>query len=145
VAEEEVMKEVAKFFSNETLEKVPSIRIGAALVAALAHEAARGRKKVPTAGFTADMEIVSSYIPYCDAIFIDNENARLLSLPAARAKIGFPTRIFSQATKQEFLDYLDELYAAADPELIKVVRQVYGDDWDKPYDTILIDEKEDGA
>lgn len=119
------------------LEKVPAIRIGSLLYAAIADQAAKGRKEIPSPGVTVDVDMISAFLPYCDAMFVDKENAALLEDGRVKAKIEYPTKIFSLRNKEEFLRHLDELLANADPAHIELVKNVYGDSWTKPYTTIL--------
>ena len=58
-------------------------------------------------------------------------------------EIGFPTKIFSTNTKADFLSYLDDILNKADSEHLKLVNEVYGEDWGNPYVTILERYKED--
>ena len=137
---EEAMKKVGEYFNSGYLDVIPSMRIGSALYALMADQAAKGRVHPPTPGVHVDVQMISSFLPYCDAMFVDDENTAFLQDGRVKVKIGYPTKMFSLRNKEEFLDHLDEILASADPKHIELVKQVYGDDCLNAYTTILQDE-----
>lgn len=143
--DQEGMNKIAEYlFSDknlENLEKIPILRVGTLLYAALAHQAANGRKKPPSPGVMVDVNMISSLLPYCDAMFIDKENAALLEDGRVAQKLGCKTKIFSLRNKEEFLQHLDEIIQTADPEHILFVENMHGKDWQKPYLKILDHER----
>jgi hypothetical protein len=48
------------------------------MFAAIAHRAANGQRKPPNRGMANDIGVVSTLLPYCDAMFIDNGCLSLL-------------------------------------------------------------------
>ncbi len=140
---EEAYNKIGEYLQWQNIEAVPAIRIGSLLFAAIADQAAKGRKVPPTPGVMVDVNMISAFLPYCDAMFVDNENAALLEDGRVKARIGYPAKIYSRRNKEQFLAHLDEILGVADPDHIKLVRDVYGDDWMKPYIKILEHENED--
>lgn len=137
---EEAFNIINSYFNSDCVLQVPSIKISSMLYAAIAREAAAGQINPPSRGVFTDVNAISSFLPYCDAIFIDNENASYLKKAPLKDKIGFPTKIFSTNTKSDFLSYLDGILDEADPKHLKLVKEIYGDDWGDPYLTILKDQ-----
>jgi hypothetical protein len=54
-----------------------------------------------------DIHFISSFLPYCDAAFIDNDMCALL--PQSRLFQGLKTKVFSLNTKDNFIEYLSVL------------------------------------
>lgn len=80
---------------------------------------AAGQTKPPK-GMMNDIRAVSTYSPYVDAMFIDKGCAELVRQVGAQVQLK--ARIFSLNDKQAFLDYLEELAAAA-PEDVRTYAQ----------------------
>ena len=51
--------------------------------------------------------------------------------------LNYPCRLFSLNVGHEFLAYLKSVEEEADPLVITLVRQVYGEEWLKPYVTMF--------
>lgn len=90
--------------------------MSASLFASIARKAAAGRKKPPNRWTVNDIEMISTFLPYCDAMFIDNECASYLNEKPLVDKIGFHTKIFSQSKREEFMQFLDEIEQSASQE-----------------------------
>jgi len=125
-------KKVWSFLESDALDMVPHVRISSLMFAALAGRASRLQKLPKRAPFN-DIDIISAYLPYCDAMFLDKEMEILLTEGPLRKLIGFKTRIFSIAKKDEFLAFLDSIEANASSGHLKKVREVYGDSWEDPF------------
>jgi hypothetical protein len=123
---------VWQFLESDALDDVPFTRLSSLLFAGMAQQA-RGGKKCPAKHPFNDVDLVAAYLPYCDAMFLDNEMAALLHHKPIREQFNYPARIFSLRTKTEFLSYLDEIEAKASPAHLQTVREVYGSDWERPY------------
>lgn len=136
-------RKVLEYLQLPNLEKIPAIRIGSLLYAAIADQAARGRRDPPSPGVMVDVDMISGFLPYSDAMFVDKENASFLEDGRVQGKLGYPTKIYSLRNKQDFLKHLDELWENADPAHMEMVRNVYGDTWTDPYLTILEHEGEE--
>jgi hypothetical protein len=90
-----------------------------------------------------DIVAISSFLPYCDAMFLDNECAGLMREEPLKTKLGhFGTRIFSSRTGDEFLEYLNGLERDAGSDHVRLVAEVYGDDWSVPYRELLVNARQ---
>jgi len=133
VPEHQLMQKTAEYFRSETLERIPFLRIAALLWASVARKASAGQKKPPTRGMVTDIEILSTLLPYCDAMLVDRECAGYLREEPVRSRLGFPTRVFSMADKNQLLDYLDDIHDRIPEDHLRVVEEVYGSDWPEPF------------
>ena len=106
------------------------------MYAAIARKAGAGQRRPPTRGFITDVQTISAYLPYCDAMFVDDECRGLLSEEPLKSRLGYPTRIFSTRTWNDLLSYLDAIEATCTPEHRALVREVYGADWERPFETM---------
>lgn len=136
--EDELLKlsKIVEYFKTANFDKLPFLHLSASLFASIARKAAAGRKKPPNRGTVNDIEMISTFLPYCDAMFIDNECASYLNEKPLVDKIGFPTKIFSQSKREEFMQFLDEIEQSASQEHIELVTKVYGESWKTPYVTL---------
>lgn len=131
------------FLESEAALGAPANDINALLMAGLARKAMSGQRKPPGRGTGNDLQAIASYLPYCDAMFVDNQFAGLMrEQPLATKLARYKARVFSIRTRDEFLDYLAELEAAVPEDHVARVRTVYGDTWLAPFDTILEAERE---
>lgn len=131
--DEKVLKTSLKYFNSEKLKDLPYVKLSSALFASLAREAAQGRKKLPTKGMMNDIEAIASYAPFCDALFIDNECRKFLSNKDTKDKYDISKKVFSRDNKEEFINYLDAIEKSASKAHLNLVKEVYGEDWGKPY------------
>jgi len=114
------------YLKSPSLKNVPFIKINSMLWAALARKAATGRKKPPNQGMANDISLVSMFLPYCDAMFIDNECRGYLLEEPLFSELDFGTKLFSQNNKSEFIEYLDDIKSSASEEHLDKVKEVYG-------------------
>lgn len=133
VQENDLFRRIGEFLNSEAFVAAPYTQISAMLYAAMARKAAGGRKKPPGRGFFTDVNIISTLLPYCEAMFIDNECRLLLSESPVPDRLQYGTKIFSSATGEAFLQYLDGIEAGASQDHLKAVEEVYGPDWAQPY------------
>ena len=73
-----------------------------------------------------DVRAISTYAPYVDAMFIDNECATFLAEKPLSTDLTFKARIFSLNTGDMFLKYLGGLGRRATDEVRRYVQQIYG-------------------
>lgn len=132
----EGFKLVWAFLRSDALDDVPFVRISSLIFASLARRARNGQN-CPKAHPFNDVDAIAAYLPYCDAMFLDKEMESILRERLVRDRLGYPTRIFSLRNKTEFLDYLDMIETNAQAGHIEKVREVYGEDWAKPYTEVL--------
>jgi len=133
IKKEELNSKLGKFLRSQIFEDTPYIKISSMLYAAMARQAASGRKKLPTRGFMTDVKIISTLLPYCDAMFIDNECRNFLTERPLCDEISYGTKVFSLADKNEFISYLENIKSKASKGHLKKVEEVYGPDWVKPF------------
>jgi hypothetical protein len=135
-----VEKQIAKlrsFFASEAMQQIPSVRIAAGMFAVYAVKASLQQAADPNRGMVTDINIVSTYLPYCDAMFIDDGCADLLAEADRELSLGYPARIFSGRSRDELLEWLDELENSVEHEHIKLVERVYGPGWLTPFREIF--------
>jgi len=125
-------KKVWRFLESDALDRVLHVRISSLMYAALAGRAGRLQKLPARAPFN-DIDILSAYLPYCDAMFLDKEMEILLNEGPLRKLLGCNTRIFLIAKKDDFLAYLDSIETNASRGHLEKVREVYGDNWEDPF------------
>lgn len=127
VPEVEQSRKFIEFMLSENLREAPFIKIASGMYACLAKKAST-QQKPPTRGFYSDVDVMSCLLPYCDAMFVDRECcAYWREIQAVeRRRLPYATRVFSLATKDEFLAYLDDLEQAVPPIQHQLASEVYG-------------------
>lgn len=136
IAGTELWPRTVEYLISGAVEKLPFDRISAMLTAAIAREAAAGQTRPPTRGILNDIRLISAYLPYLDSMFIDNECRGYLMEQPLRDELNYGCRVFSLNTKDELLSYLRDIEASAPSEHLAAVKEVYGDDWGKPYERL---------
>ncbi len=121
------------YFVSPSLADVPFVRIAALLYAALSRKAASGQKQPPSQGMMSDIRMLSVLLPYCDAMFIDNQCRGLLTERPLCDRLHYETRLFSYRNRGEFMQYISEIRSNAPKGQLEKVREVYGEDWEKPF------------
>ena len=120
------------FLTSDAIDNAPFSIMGAAMYASLSRKAASGQKRLPNQGTANDVEIVSTLLPYCDAMFVDNEcRALLKDIPKTHA-LPYPCRVFSKNTGSDFIQYLTEIRNSVTPKHLRLVEEVYGPNPLKP-------------
>jgi len=115
-----------EFLASDAIDVAPFSVIGAAMYASLSRKAASGQKRMPNQGTANDFGIVSTLLPYCDAMFMDNECSALWHDIPRSHKLPYPCRVFCRNTGADFIRYLTEIRDSATPEHLKLVEEVYG-------------------
>jgi hypothetical protein len=141
IPESETFLKTEQYFLSSRLQEIPSLKISAMLLAAIARKAAAGQKKTPTQGIAYDIAAISSFLPCCDAMFIDNECDAYLHEHPLCDELNYGTKTFSLNTRDAFVAYLDEVSANAPNEHMKKVVEVYGEKWNQPYRDIYLDDE----
>ncbi len=135
---EQRMLKAREFLGSEMFRQIPFVRIGSALWAGLAHHVARAgwkhKEKYPSAN---DVNFISAYLPYCDAMFTENTCAALLKGKPVDQSVPEHRKVFSENTKDAFLKFLDGIESTASPEHRAKVIEVYGNGWIVPSTEIL--------
>ena len=135
----EIWYEISQYFNTANFKSLPFLHLSSSLFASIARKAGAGRKKPPNRGTANDIEMISTLLPYCDSMFIDNECASYMKEKPFSDNIGFPTKIFSQSNKEEFIEYLNDIESNAPKEHLSKVNEVYGESWKLPYVTLYKD------
>lgn len=132
---EESLKRAFTYLQSREFSELPFNKLSSLLWAAIAHQAAHGgRKNPPNAGMVNDIEMVSTLLPYCDAILVDSEMYGLLHQGEVRKEIEkYGTKILSIANRKEVSDYLEEVEKIATKEHVEKIKEVYGEDWARPF------------
>jgi len=120
------------FLQSAAIDNTPFNIVGAAMFASLSRKAAGGQKRIPSQGMANDVEAISVLLPYCDAMFVDNECRELLRGIPKEYKLPFGCQVFSYNTRADFIRYLTEIRDSVSPEHLKLVEEVYGRDPLKP-------------
>ncbi len=136
VQDADIPDRTTQYLTSPYIKDIPFNKISSMLIAALARKAAAGQKTSPDVGMDYDIKIISTLLPYCDAMFIDNKCHAYLKEKPLCDEIGYGTAVFSQYSKEEFLEYLNEVEKNASKEHLDKVYEVYGRDWQKPYKTL---------
>jgi hypothetical protein len=124
------------FLRSDAIDNTPFNLVGAAMFASLSRKAAGGQKRIPSQGMANDVEVISALLPYCDAMFVDNECRELLRGTPKEYKLPFRCQVFSYNTRAEFIRYLTDIRDSVSPEHLKLIEQVYGPDPLTPPTTI---------
>lgn len=78
-----------EFFRQNAFKDAPFVKISAGLYAVLAAKAAAGQKEPPNRGTISDISFISTLLPYCDAMFIDNKSRSLINdVPATHSLLS---------------------------------------------------------
>lgn len=140
---EDALKKMAEYLHSKYIVGIPIIHISSMLYAGLARKAANGQKAYPNIGTFTDVNAISSLLPYCDAIFVDNAMAALLKeQPISREIEKYGTKIFSMNTKDQFLSHLDDIKMEMTPEHLAIIEDSYGEDWAEPYMTLIANKRQ---
>lgn len=123
---------VKDFFDSGVTKQLPFNIIESSMYASLAVKAAAGQKESPNQGTFNDISIVSTLLPYCDAMFVDNGCRALLHDIPKEHKLPYPCLVFSPNIGGEFLKYLRDIRDSATRDHLKVVEELYGSDPLKP-------------
>jgi hypothetical protein len=132
VGKEQRDAKLAAFFRSGAINEVPFNLIAASMYASLAAKAAAGQKELPNQGTLTDINIISTLLPYCDAMFVDNKcRALIRDIPRDNA-LPYGCKVFSPNTGADFIRYLTKIRNSVTPDHLKAVEEVYGPDPMKP-------------
>lgn len=147
IADDKILETINRYFvDTQSLLGIPRVRINSVMYAGLARKAANGKKNAPKS--TVDVQFISSYLPYCDALFVDIESSLLLkefpkSVPNNLRLKEFSAKVFSLRNKDEFLDYLDQLVKDLPTSQIEILKDIEGEKYAEPYWNIIEHEKQE--
>jgi hypothetical protein len=123
---------LAEFFRSGAINEAPFNLIGAAMYASLATKASAGQRQIPNQGTVTDINIVSTLLPYCNAMFMDNKCRALLQDIPRDCALPYVCRVFSPNTGADFIRYLTEIRYSVTPDHLKLVEEIYGPEPMKP-------------
>jgi hypothetical protein len=129
----ERLAKAREFFASNIFRQIPVVSIGAAMWAGLAHRFRNGGQKKWETSIANDITAISTHLPSCDAMFLENECANLLTSNPVKKRMTCKTQIFSLLKKDEFLAYLKEIETSAPKEHLERVQEVYGKFWAVPF------------
>lgn len=113
-----------EFFTSLQFGSVPVVRINAVLRAAMALKCRdSGRKPKPSD--QCDVEVICSYMPYCDAMLIDGEMRSLAIDGKAQLDSAYDTKLFSAKTLPELHEWLDQVETSFPAQQREAVADVY--------------------
>lgn len=138
----EAASAVHAFLFDEIALAVPANEISALMMASIAFRARNGKRRPPSAGMFNDMSVISAYLPYCDAMFVDNECQNILAEGPIRRRLPSRTRIFSRRNGDQLMGYLEDIEATAGEGHARLVMSVYGEKQFKPWREVLAHERE---
>lgn len=123
---------LVEFFKSGAINEAPFNLIGAAMYASLAAKAAAGQKEIPNQGTGTDINIVSTLLPYCDAMFVDNKCRALLQDIPREYSLPYACKMFSPNTGADFVRYLTGIRDSVTPDHLKLIEEIYGPEPMKP-------------
>lgn len=136
----DLAKQVYGYLTSPLVAEIPFNKISGALYAATARKHCAGRKDQPgdkKPSILADISMISTLLPYCDAMMIDTECYLFLNEPDVQQYLDYDTRLFCKKNRDEFMDYLNQIEVNMTSEHRKVITSVYGKDWERPYYNIF--------
>ena len=121
------------FFHSSIFSQIPVVSIGATMWAGLAHRFHNGQKDWKPS-IANDITAISTYLPFCDAMFLENECANLLTTNPVKGRIGYKTRDFFVADKRGISLLLERSRNVGNPGTsLEMVHEVYGKFWPIPF------------
>jgi len=115
-----------EYLSADRLRSLPFLHIASLLWASVARKVYCGQRELK-ASLVNDIDTVSTLLPYCDGMLVDNEcRAHLSENPVCEGVSRFNCRIFSCNVREELLAYLESIEHAIPREVRERVSEVYG-------------------
>jgi len=132
--EEEIILKLTDFFRSDNVKEIPYLTIYSMLSAVIANQSAHGgRTKPPNQGTSNDLSFISAFVPYCDALFIDNAFRENIKQGDKFLKLGISNKFYSVNNIKAFFKYLDGIEVNASKAHMDKVKEVYGNNWGQPY------------
>lgn len=111
VASSDPFTKVRDFFSSAQFASVPAVRINAIMRALMALKSRdSGRRPKPSDQY--DVEVISAYLPYCDAMLIDGEMRSFAHDGKGHLDREYKTELFSAKTLSDLHGWLDVVEAS---------------------------------
>ena len=126
-----------EFLCSEAPAHISTALLRASLLAAVGWSAARGQLGRVTASLRWDLQSISAYAPYVDAMFVDRQCHRLLRDTPLSDALPAALRVFSVENLNAFEGWLGEVEANAPEGHFDLLEQIYGPAWLRTYDRLL--------
>jgi hypothetical protein len=137
VVQGERLSTVLCFFAEADFSAVPVAEITSHLWASVARDVGGGARP-PEPSIFSDLTVISTLLPYCDAMLLDRACVGMLrNNPLREIVRGHGCQPFSPRDFDAFMDYLRSIETDADPAHLDLVGEVYGSDWPTPFTTIF--------
>jgi hypothetical protein len=138
IPEDKHVETINTFLTSGIMNDIPYARNSSYMFAAVRQKIQSGMKPSSLSqGTNTDIIAISTYIPYVDAMFIDDEQANYIAELTKQKKFNYKCRVFSTRTKEDFIQYLSELEAKIPKSHFELVGRLYGPNWTKPYLTMF--------
>ncbi|MDD4027120.1 MAG: hypothetical protein PHO75_02930 [Candidatus Shapirobacteria bacterium] len=131
--DDDALLKIREYLNSDYFKETSYLKISSMLYASIAKSAANGRKNPPSPGMDNDIEVISSYSNYCDAMFLDKECHSYLNQQPLKKELGLSDKTFSVNNKEDFLKYLQSILDDCPKEHLKLIDEVYGNDWGEPF------------
>jgi hypothetical protein len=128
---------VNEFLRSEAPAQIPAAQLRAGLLAALGWTAARGQLGGVTASLRWDLQSISAYTPYVDAMFVDRQCHRLMRDTPLSDSIPAGLSVFSVENLDAFEEWLDSVEASAPAGHFELLSELYGPSWLETYNRLL--------
>jgi hypothetical protein len=125
------LKSVSDFFASDYFRHVPYERIFNGTLAVLKHRVKMGqysnsdKARDSLTGFYFDVDFISGYLPYCNAMFIDQSMFDMVSDSRLSFQTEFGTKLFSRSNWGDFLDYLASIEKGLSLDVRRAVQWIY--------------------
>jgi hypothetical protein len=100
IVESELPEKIWECLESEAFGDVPFVKISCHLFAAFARRVP-GRTNPPEGHPFNDVNMLSAYLPYCGAMFIDREMHGLLDEQPLKSALDYGTKVFSLRSKPD--------------------------------------------
>lgn len=138
IPEEKHVEIINTFLTSGVMNDIPYARNASYMFAAVRQKIQSGMKPSSlSSGTNTDITAISSYIPYVDAMFIDDEQANYIAELTKQKKMNYKCKIFSTRTREDFIQYLSEIEASIPKSHFDLVDRLYGPNWTRPYLTMF--------
>lgn len=127
ISREEAEPKVEEYLLTADMRTLPFLMLAALIYATVADQVVNGKQPKADSGFETDVQVVSTLLPYCDAMLVDKEVHGLLKqgrLAKHVKELG--CRVFSLKARDELMDFLRNLESTASKEHLAKVSDVYG-------------------
>ncbi len=118
---------VVEYLHSPDITSIPFVKLQSLIYASAARQMVQGKKVLPNAGFDSDVQFISTFLPYCDAILVDREMRGLLTQGQLSREVEkFGCHVFSASVRDELFDYLNAVEDKATEQHLRLVAEVYG-------------------